>query len=403
MKNRIVSVLKKRWLLIWCVAVIVAYLNMIVAFADYPSGLANIKRVVKSASEEKGTLFSSNILIENGISSYAAQYKTVLSAAEIEQDKTYDVDVYFWNYSLKDIYSKYGEPIDYTLSFELTNIKGEPLNPEDLVDAETGAKSITIIDQDNHSLTLDQNRLDSSGLTGDAAAILSQTLAYDPNSTSQNSLKLKFSNNWDLDNDENICVKIIADVDGIVYTDLYDLGAIIGLKKVNNSDRSGWYAYLNEHRDSSDNRPFADFDGFNLIIEGSGQATITVKIDTTKYGINKNFYGSVSVPDAEMDADGNVVRDDVTDEIVYKTENKVVRITEASYDPTTGELTINANSNAPANEYRNRYNIQLYKKGESNPANFSFFDVKRGTSEEVAAWLSTSSADVKVGIANSTN
>jgi len=313
--------------------------------------------------------------------------------------------VFLWNYSLKDIYSKYDKPIEYTLSFKLVDSKGEPLTIADLQAAEpenptaNDVRTITVTDQSNNSATFSKNCLDSAALTGDALNILSQTLALNANDISTNSLQLVFSGNWDLVNDTNICLQIIADVNQTDYPDLTDLGAVIGLKKVNDSDISGWYAYLSEHRDNTETREATSFDGFNLVLEGSGKARITVEIDTAKYGINKNFYGTVTVTDT-------TVTNGVT-----TTTNRTVHFDEVTYNSGTGTLTIIADSNADrdsneeSEEYRNRYNIQLYKKGtddaDTATSNWNFFAVKRGAittpGTEPTNW---SAAGVKVTIVN---
>lgn len=411
MKKQIMTFLKKRWLLIWMTLAAVMSLNMIVAFADYPTALPSMKRVAISTSTERGAMFSSNILIENGSHYYSAQYKSALNSTQIAGGGNYSVDVYFWNYSLKDIYSKYSQDIPYTLSFQFVNTKGEALTAADLAAAEPAenptvndVRTITVRDQENHSVTFSKTCLNSTQLSEDDQAILSQMLTHDDNDISTNSLTLEFSGNWDLVNDTNICLQVIADVDQTAHPNLSDLGAIIGLKRVSDSNISGWYAYLSEHRDSNDTRAASGFDGFNLVLEGSGAATITVTIDTTKFGINKYFYGTVEVTDTIT----TIVDEGTENEhTVVTTKTRQVHFDEVSYVSAKGVLTmtINANSNDPDNDYRNRYNIQIYKKGtdeaETAASNWNFFSVCRGSAEKPGTkpegW---ENAGVKVEIIN---
>ena len=369
MKNRIKAFVKKRMLLCWIIMMSVVLFEMMIAFADYPKTLSSMKRVIASTSD-KGTMFSSNILVEGGNRSYAIQYKLELDDDE-KATGSYDVDVYFWNHSIKDIYTKYPVPIDYTLSFQFTNSRGDPLGA-----SQVGGRSVVITDGSNHSVTLNSSCLGSSALTGSDRDILSQTL---PVNAVHNSLKLEFDGNWDLENDTDICVQVLAvpDRSGGLYSDLTDLGAVIGLKEDNESaGLSGWTSYLNEHTEG-DTRSFDQFDGYNLIVEGSGEETIKITLDTRYIQFNKNFYGNAELTEVDCDSPYDV-------------------------------MTIAANSNLNRGNddenpvYRSRYNIQLYKTGEEFPSfsdPWAFFKVKKAGEADPEGW---SNALVKVVIGTTT-
>lgn len=364
MKNKMIMFIKKRGLLLWIAVMSAALIGIMNAYADYPSAFSSMKRVVASTSEDKGSLFSSNLLIEGGRNTYTAQYKPPITE-NLQSTQTYDVPVYLWNHSLKDVYTKYNDDIEYTLSFRFTDAKGTALSAADI-----GNRTVVITDGVN-TVTLSNTCLSDNDLAEQDKDILDQILEYDANSTDEDIITLKFKGTWDLVNDENICVQLIASPvrEGHNYSDLPDLGSIIGLRKISGITITGWYSYLNEHRDMSDTTISPeDFDGYNLVIEGTGQKTITVTINTSEFRINQNFHGT-----------------DKFNEVSYSENNGI------------GILTINADSNNEAtNNYRNRYNIQLYKTGDVEPADWSFFGVQIGSDADQYY----SAASVKVNIQN---
>ena len=385
MKTNVFAIIRKWGLLAWTAIMMTALMGITSVFAVYPSELSSMKRVVLSTAEERGLLFSSNLLAESGMNSYTPQYKMEPNS----QTNKYEVDVYLWNHSVKDFYTIYGDDIAYTLAFRFTNKKGEALNA-----AAVGNRSVIITDDQGNSFTLNSTQLAydvaDETLSAEVIANLKKTLQT---SEEQDSLKMEFDGEWNLDMNDNICVQVTATLDrsNHPYSDLQNLGAVIGLKRISGSGSSGWNAYLNEHRGITDQRQVNIFDGFNIVAEGSGEETITIEVDTTKYVINKYFYGTVTVTDT------------IVNEGVTTTTPRTVHMEEVSYTPpgegeTIGTLVINANSNSASTSYRNRYTIQLYKAGGADytePTDWSFFAVKKNN-EEPANW---STADVKITIA----
>ena len=100
MKHNTLSILKKRGLLVWSVATTFAMMNLFSTSAIAKKSQSTMKRVVKLTSVEKGTLFTSNILMENSDTTYRPQHKTVSS------DNSYTTDIFLRNYSTKDILSR---------------------------------------------------------------------------------------------------------------------------------------------------------------------------------------------------------------------------------------------------------------------------------------------------------
>lgn len=358
MKKRIISFVKKQWLLLWVIMLSVVLFG-VSAFADYPSALSSMKRVVASTSD-LGTKFSSNILIENGETTYSPAY------FDKTDSSTYDVGVYLWNYSAKDPLDWYRNTINYTLSFQLTDKQGTALSAGDL-----NARNSVQIYKGNSPL------MDGSDPVVLSSSKLSYTLTESLAGAYSDSdmYTLKYNSNWDLDNDEDICVKVIAEpTPASSYKDIFKLAAIIGMKETPIPQSVGWRAYLSEHISSEDARGVQYYDGYNLVLSGSGKADIVITWDSSKIELNKYFYdGTYSV-------------------YTFADDNKeiVLPITESG---TLKTLVIHADTGSTETNHSrsNRYNIQVYKIGEDfDPSDWSFFAVKNGTNAD-ANWNSASS------------
>ena len=355
MRKEILNLLKKQWLVIWIMMVSVTLLSM-TASAIYESKVSTMNRVVV-ASYIQGMMFSSNYLEDGGDNAYTAKYCIELS----EEDKsinTYDAEVYIWNYNPANISRWYAETIDYTLSLKLTNTKGEALEAEDME-----GKNVKLCDSAGRVLTT----LSAAKLSD---TINNLQLAYDPAKASEDKYTLKFSGNWNLDDDTEICVQMIASLDRSInenkYKDLKDIGQIIGLKRSTNSESKGWIAYLKEQRSGE---TLSKCDGFNLVLNGSGQATITVTWDTTYLDFNRNFY--------------------LKDSNLYNFSE--VSYTSATEENSWATMVIGANTASEATNHRNRYDIQLYKTGIASPENWGFFtDQNASQAQQESAWVKVS-------------
>lgn len=332
MKDNIMMFIKKHWLPLW-IAIAAITSCALFAAAEYAVSTNTMKRVVVSTSDQ-GKMFSSNLLVENGNTSYVSKYFS--QHEEDEQTHTaepYDVDVYLWNYSLGNLSKWYPADIVYNVAFTLTDLSGTPLSADDV-----GTKTVKIIKDGS-----DLGSLSGSQLSFTPSA---QTLEYDPSQSAQDHYILRFSGDWDLDNDTEICVKMVADPynggDDTKYKDLTSLGAVIGLRKNSITETSGWQAYLAE---ASDGLPVESCDAYNLIVTGSGKAKITIKWDPEKLACNRNFYNNT----------------------IYSFGSGEIDHTDG-----TAQIIINADTGSAANDYRNRYDLQFYKK-ESEPSDWDFF------------------------------
>lgn len=364
MKDFVYNLIKKQWLLLW---VILAALTLTIIYvsAEYRGENSVMKHVVIADSEQQA-MFSSNILKENGKDTYQPQYLSVLTDSEKTVGKAYDVSLLIWNYSRTNPSKWYPQDINYTLTATLVNSEGTQLTSEEL-----GDKTITILRDNAEKCVLGSSTLSAS---------FSDVLTYKTSGTTDNAYTVRFSNNWDLQNDTDICVQLVATPDkgenADKYRDIKEISAIVGLRELQSMGSSGWQVYLNEQR--SDKQP-NEYDAYNLVVTGSGKADITLTIDTNKLAFNKYFY------------DKNLRIKNFTDgEVTYTEPN----------EKGLAKLTIKADSSANRNtgadkytnpEYRNRYDIQIYKSYDNNTTdteNWNFIAEDNGSGEmPEGVWL----------------
>ena len=360
MKDRVYNFIKKRCLLLWTILAALTLTSMYVS-AEYLGENSVMKRVVIADSEQKA-MFSSNILEENGEKVYQPKYVSALSEEDKVQGKAYDISLLLWNYSRNNPSKWYSQDIKYTLTATLVKQDGTPLTSEGLDEN----KTIMILKNGEEKC-----KLNSLSLSGN----FSDTLIYKTSGTTDNTYTIRFSDNWNLQDDMNICVQLIATPDKAgnadKYKDISKIGAIIGLRELQSMGSSGWQVYLNEQRSGGNPK---DYDAYNLVVTGSGNADIILTIDTNKLEFNKYFY------------DENLrIKNFTAEEVVYTKPDE------------NGIATMNIKADASKNrgteekpEYRNRYDIQLYKKYDSktiDPENWSFFAEDNGSAMSEGVWL----------------
>lgn len=357
-KRMIVNILKKQWLLIWIAVVSLAMLTMI-ASAEYGSSTSNMHRVVVS-KKGPGMMFSSNYLVEDGDQIYHPIY--VKPQTEGAYDSNY---LFMWNYNTSDAEKLYPGDIYYKLEVKLTDQAGNDLTRA------IGNRVIIITDPLNRTVRLDNTTRSGSF---EYSKSTEQKLEYDEDQAAQNRYTISFSEGWDISADEDICVQIKAvpttkngsDTGG-AYSDLKPISGIIGLKTTSGSASNGWKASLSEQPSETDSsvKP-SDFDAYNLVLTGSGSATIVVKWNTEYISLNKYFIDSAKRV-------YNFASGEVTDPV----------------DEGNGwkSITINANTGDDTKENRNRYTIQLYKTGVKEPENWNFFANNKPAGSLVDAWI----------------
>lgn len=332
MKKNIIKFLKKQWLLVWVIVVSASLLTFAV-YAEYSESSVSMKRVVVSKSNG-GPMFSSNVLVKKPSDdniAYKPKYVSKLS----DSTKKYVIGVYLWNYDQKDFSNVYYDDITYSVSIRLCNTGGTSITLD-------SGKSVEVYDSTGSPETL-LGTLDS---TTNSISTFTRTLTRGTGSVKSNEhyYVLKYSSNWDLTDDINNCVEIIAtptDTDPNKYNDINPLAARIGLQESHGDQPNAWDYYINEEKLDSTKKP-NDYDGYNLILSGSGAFTITIECDPTKIKINKDFYDPNSP---------NSLNRFISGEVTFT----------AGTNGTWDKLVIKADSNDSARNYRNRYSIQLYR------------------------------------------
>lgn len=365
MKKNIISFIKKQWLIIWIVLSSIV-LFAIIASAESLFTLSPMKRVLVTKGG-KGVLFSSNLLTNlieetvEGVPTEKATYQPIYKT------NSYDVDLYLWNYDILDETTRYPENINYRLEARLTDSEGNALT-------DIGSRTITITPTSPSGSSLVLSTSNPSGTFN------SQTLVHSDSVSAQNYYVVEFSSNWNLDEDANICVEIKAipttNDAGVAYSDIPKLGRIIGLRKTRSTSTNGWKATISEKTDI--NSP-TDFDAYNLVLSGSGSATITVSWDPTKIGLNEYFYKEskcvygFDFPDDDEDTD-------------YEIKDNGVSETDGWHT-----ITIKADTSIDSRNNRNRYSIQLYKLGNQddtiNPTSWDFCALNQTAANSPNAWI----------------
>lgn len=367
MKKDLLTSIKNQWLRIWIAFMTLSLFSFSVS-AEYQPQSNIMKRVVVSTSEPIYK-FSSDVLSGGSVKTYVPQYKDVLGENAVPN--YYEVPVHIRNYSTKASASWYDEKIDYYVSFIFTDIKGNELTS--LPSGDTRAVEIykVINNVPTKIATLSAGNL--------KALNISEELASDSAHNSQDTYYLRFSSDWNLTKDENICVQMKAEpirTSG-KYNDLRNLGAVIGLKQSNGDTDSGWHAFLDEENAVSEINPVSAFDGYNLIITGSGKAAITVTWDTRYFELNKHFYDNSN--ERINSFTFNATINPETGVALSETFNELTKadttLGEGSDTYTQSTITINADSGSVLTNHRTRYSIQIYNTGVSTYNDFSFFAV----------------------------
>ena len=327
MYKNIKSFIRKQWLLIWITVVTVLLTAMSVS-AEYGLTTNMMNRVVRSVSSQ-GMMFSSNYLVENGDQTYIAKY--------VSKTNPFEIDVYLWNYSMDNISKWYPEDIYYTFKAELVDSKGNTLTLE-----ESDTRSVILLDSvGNEIVTLSRTTTEyTSGV---------QTLTYDEAQSDENRFTIRYPSDWDL-NDIDFCVRITASPyrgdNSNKYKDLKDISAVLGLKESLSSGSRGWRGYISEEESS---KSISDCDAYNVVVTGSGKATITLTWDTRYLDFNEYFYNN-----------SKSIYDFGSGEVGYS----------VNASENTATITINADTGSSVTSNRNRYDIQLYKTGTAEPASW---------------------------------
>lgn len=354
MKEKIISFLKKQWLLVWLFTVSVALFGVIV-YAEYPGVNNYIKRVVTS-DDSADMMFSSNLLnlTENNKVSYQPIYVKQLTENDVAE--YYDVDVYVWNYDINGSGDYYKKQITYDLEISIVDAQGNNTTLE-------SGKVVRIMKNDANTYL--------ATFSGSSTTYVSSTPEIlNTNGRNQNKYTIRFSKNWSLSKDVNKRVMIKA-IPTSEFTDLKTLVAAIGLREESSSESTGWKYYINEKRISS-TATLDDYDAYNLVLSGTGSEQIIIEWNTNKVKLNKDFYES------------NGAFSFASGEVTYHQGGG-----ENGWD----QLIIEADSYSAAKEYRNRYDIQIYKESVNLGNDWNFIGSSQGNGIFITVNVPTDSTE----------
>ena len=307
-----------------------------------------MKRVIV-ASEGKRTDFTSNYLVKGneGVYSHKVLYRSET------QDSHYGTDLVIRNYD-PDAEYPYEMDIEYDLLATLTDSSGTAITDfSQFFSGENSPVNKTVMIMDVDGAALCTFTLTSKTLGAQTYTISDQVIEFIKGKPGELKYKLEFSN-WSLEDDSDLCIKLVTRLHRGAgetrYSDLEDIGVILGLNKNQESVQNGWRASISESE-----KAVTGAVCYNLVLTGSGKSDITIKWDTAKVSVNELFRGMESVFDLH---DGEVVFTDAPSKL------------DSQNTDTWATLVVHADANldrsgeAQLGEYRNYYNIQVYSTGE---------------------------------------
>lgn len=345
--KKIIRFAKKQPFLLWILIALIT-LTSIISYAAYDDFNSVMKRVIV-ASEGKRTDFTSNYLVKGNEGVYT--HKTLYRSES--QDSHYETDLVIRNYD-PDADYPYEMNIEYDLLATITDSSGTPITDfSRFFSNENSPANKTVIIRNDSGVALCTFTLTSATSGIQTYTISEQVIDFIKGKPGELKYKLEFSN-WSLESDSDLCIMLVTKLDRGTgetrYSDLEDIGAVLGLNKNQESVQNGWRASISEIEQAVTGAV-----GYNLVLTGSGKSDITIKWDTDKVSVNELFRGTESVFDLHS---GEVVFTEAPSKL------------DSQNTDTWATIVIHADANldrsgeAKLGEYRNYYNIQVYSTGE---------------------------------------
>lgn len=281
MKGRMKNIYKKILkypVTIWMVLSVIVFTGVYVAYSAY-NGTAEVKRVV-STQPASTTVFSSNYLEIYSQSNLSVKDIRTTTAGN------YKVSITVCNYDQLDPTKPAKALIDYTLKAELVRL--DPTNgyvPVTSVQMNGDTAETFYIQKtmnDNQTVSADaQYNLNSEGSF--SYTYTSESLTG--GSTNKDSFDICFDAAEVAKDAPQLFIRVTAtpspesvDANGGIST----LQSIISVAQ-GRSVETGWHGSLQETEKD------VDYDGYNLVIEGSGAGTIEIHWDDKKFAMNPAF------------------------------------------------------------------------------------------------------------------
>ncbi len=374
MVKRLLKVIKKQTFLTWIVVVSITF-STLMAYATYDEASSVMKRVIV-ASEGKIADFTSNYLTKDdtGIYSHKTLYRSESG------NSYYETELVIRNHDPNAQDYPYEQDINYSIVAMITDSSGTAITDfSRFFTGENAYGTKTIAIKDSDGTTLASFSLSSSTSGTQTSTISNQKIEFVKGRPGQLKYKLEFTN-WSLDDDTDLCIKLVTVLDrgigNIWYPDLQDIGCILGLGKNLEDAQNGWRASINEIEQSIN-----DALGYNLILTGSGRAEITIMWDTDKISVNKLFRGTEAVFDLTS---GEVTFTDAPSKSdSNSTDTWATLVVHA-------DANLDRSGNAELGQYRNYYDIQIYGVG-SQALSGDFFEVlENGASRSNSSLITVS-------------
>ncbi len=314
--KNIVSKITKYPITIWMLISVFTLCSVMIGYSAY-NGTADVKRVV-STQASSSTRFSSNYM-ESG--------ELVVKNLRTTADGDYICNVTVCNYDQLDLASPARALITYSFTAELVKYnlstsQYEKITAVQMKD-ETNPKTFYVqknLDDNEAATGASQNNLNTGSFS---YTYSDETLAGEE--TNKDSFDICFDSTEVAKDVPDLFVRVTAtptaesvQLNGTLST----LSCVISISK-GRTVETGWHGSLDESNTSN-------YDGYNLVIEGSGTGTIDIQWDSYEFSINPAF---LQINSAKLGTVTNMETDG------WKTVTLTVNSTE-----------------------QNRYLVQFYKK-----------------------------------------
>ena len=287
MKGRtknIYNKIKKYPVTIWMVASMLAFSAVYVTYAAY-NGTADVKRVV-STQATSSTVFSSNYM------DVYSSTNPVVKSLRTTEEANFICTITVCNYDQLDPTSHARGKIDYSFTAELvsydsvyqkyvpvTDVQMNGETPKTFYVQKTMDENLPVNMDEQHSINSTEGfsyTYSSESLTGGASSKDTFDICFDAAEVVKDMPELFIRVT------ANPTAESVQQNSGIST-----LSSIISISR-GRSVETGWHGSLQEETNK-------DYDGYNLIIEGSGSGTIDICWDDTRFAMNPAFvilYGS---------------------------------------------------------------------------------------------------------------
>ncbi len=319
---------------VWMVVSIIALVSVYVVYSAY-NGTAEVKRVV-STQETSNTVFSSNYLEKYSESNPSIKKIRTTTSGD------FAVSITVCNYDQLNPSKPAEAAIEYSLQAELVKLNSG--NYERVTEVQmngSNQKTFTIQKKMNDNQTITGTDLESpNNLNATSSGSGGFSYTYDNESlpggvSYKDTFEICFDATEVAKSVPDLYIRVTATPTPQSVTsnggNISTLQSVISISQ-GRTVETGWHGSLQE---TSTNTAY---DGYNLVIEGSGSGTIDIQWDATKFVLNPEFVQ------------------------LYGTENDAILGTEGDVSGKTGwkyrTLTVDSNN-------CNRYVVQFYKRIES--------------------------------------